>query len=84
MEKTVTANIVCYHYPCHDGAFAALAAHLHFASTRAAVRLVPNRVFAPCTVTDLQLQVHTADTVAGLQHARSSYAQDAERLLLQR
>lgn len=53
----IPAAVVAYHYPCHDGIFAALAAHLHFAATGAAVRFVPNRVFAPCTVQDLQLQV---------------------------
>lgn len=53
----IPAAVVAYHYPCHDGIFAALAAHLHFATTGAAVRFVPNRVFAPCTAQDLQLQV---------------------------
>ncbi len=56
--------MVCYHYPCHDGAFAALAAHLHFAATQTPVRFVPNRVFRPCTVSDLALQARAhASTV---------------------
>jgi hypothetical protein len=63
------AAVVCYHYPCHDGAFAALAAHLHFAATQTPVRFVPNRVFRPCTVGDLALQARAhASTV----HSRAS------------
>ncbi|KAK9827589.1 hypothetical protein WJX81_001665 [Elliptochloris bilobata] len=48
--------VICYHYPCHDRAFAALAAHLHFKSTGGGPRFVPNRVYTPCMVGDLQLQ----------------------------
>lgn len=79
MEETGTATIVCYHYPCHDGAFAALAAHLHFAGTQQAVRFVPNRVYAPCTVTDLQLQVHLKALVVLL---KDLYAVSIEQLFL--
>eukprot|EP00850_Spirogloea_muscicola_P002032 SM000007S20992 [mRNA] locus=s7:1420981:1424843:+ [translate_table: standard] len=45
---------VLYHYPCPDGAFAALAAHLYYAAAAAAaaaaappVRFVPNTVYSP-------------------------------------
>ena len=47
-----------YHYPCPDGAYAAFAAALHFQqSKQAEVVFVPNRVFAPCSVPELALQV---------------------------
>ena len=49
--------VVLYHYPCPDGIFAALAAHLHFQQSGFQVRWVPNRVFAPETVASLGLQV---------------------------
>ncbi len=49
--------VVMYHYPCPDGVFAALAAHLHFRDSRSDVRWVPNRVYAPETVASLALQV---------------------------
>ena len=50
-----------------DGAYAALAAALHFKQElgKPAVRFVPNRTFAPCLVQDLQLQVRL-DLGAGL------------------
>lgn len=37
-------NVVFYHYPCPDGVFGALAAHLHFKHTGAPVRYVPMTV----------------------------------------
>ena len=50
--------LVLYHYPCPDGAFGALAAALHFQQySQAEVKFVPNRVFAPCSVPELALQV---------------------------
>ncbi len=49
--------VVMYHYPCPDGVFAALAAHLHFRDSGSDVRWVPNRVYAPETVASLALQV---------------------------
>lgn len=49
--------VVMYHYPCPDGVFAALAAHLHFRDSGSNVRWVPNRVYAPETVASLDLQV---------------------------
>ena len=52
-----TQPVVMYHYPCPDGVFAALAAHLHFRSSGSDVRWVPNRVYAPETVAGLALQV---------------------------
>lgn len=51
-------KIVSYHYPCPDGVFAALAAYLHFRQQSIQnVEWVPNRVFAPCTLRELNLQV---------------------------
>ena len=52
--------VVMYHYPCPDGIFAALAAHLHFRDSGSDVRWVPNRVYAPGTVASLALQVSSS------------------------
>ncbi|KAL6911744.1 hypothetical protein ACP4OV_000549 [Aristida adscensionis] len=41
------ASAVLYHYPCPDGAFAALAAHLYFAAAALPVRFFPNTVYDP-------------------------------------
>lgn len=50
--------LIAYHYPCPDGVFAALAAYQHFSSKGCDnLRFFPNRVFAPCTVEDMQLTV---------------------------
>ena len=50
--------LVLYHYPCPDGGFAALAAALHFQQIgQERVLFVPNRVYDPCTVSKLDLQV---------------------------
>ena len=48
---------VSYHYPCPDGVFAALAAHLCFSRAGQKVVWVPNAVYAPKQLGDLQLQV---------------------------
>lgn len=48
---------ISYHYPCPDGVFAALAAHLRFSVAAQKVIWVPNAVYAPKQVNDLQLQV---------------------------
>jgi hypothetical protein len=44
-ERKVAA--VLYHYPCPDGAFAALAAHLYFSAAARPVRFFPNTVYDP-------------------------------------
>lgn len=50
---------VLYHYPCPDGAFAALAAHLYFSSlsttTSTTLFFFPNTVYSPLTPRDLPL-----------------------------
>ena len=58
-QQTMAGNpVIAYHFPCPDGIFAALAAHLHFQQRGYTnVRFAPNRVFAPCTIEELQLQV---------------------------
>lgn len=38
---------VLYHYPCPDGAFAALAAHLYFSSSSTPAFFFPNTVYSP-------------------------------------
>jgi hypothetical protein len=40
-------SAVLYHYPCPDGAFAALAAHLYFSAAARPVRFFPNTVYDP-------------------------------------
>ena len=49
--------VISYHYPCPDGVFAALAAHLSFCESQKKVVWVPNTVYSPKELGDLQLQV---------------------------
>ncbi|KAL2553494.1 hypothetical protein Fot_07113 [Forsythia ovata] len=55
----IKKSAVLYHYPCPDGAFAALAANLYFShcpTTAAATALFfPNTVYSPLSVEDLPL-----------------------------
>ncbi|KAL4579055.1 hypothetical protein LXL04_015190 [Taraxacum kok-saghyz] len=46
---------VLYHYPCPDGAFAALAAHIYFAASSAPALFFPNTVYSPIKVEELPL-----------------------------
>ena len=41
------APVIIYHYPCPDGAFGALAAHLHFSTLGITPRFIPLTVFEP-------------------------------------
>uniref|UniRef100_A0A7N0ZZH5 DHHA1 domain-containing protein n=1 Tax=Kalanchoe fedtschenkoi TaxID=63787 RepID=A0A7N0ZZH5_KALFE len=52
---------ILYHYPCPDGAFAALAAHLYFSATSTPAVFFPNTVYAPLRTVDLPL--HQFDDV---------------------
>ncbi len=52
---------ISYHYPCPDGVFAALAAHLRFSVAAQKVVWIPNAVYAPKQLQDLQLQVTCLD-----------------------
>ena len=56
-------SIVCYHYPCVDGIYSALAAHLHFRATSppTPVRFFPLTVYKQHSVEELGLT--DADTV---------------------
>lgn len=47
---------VLYHYPCPDGVFAALAAHLYFSATSSPVLFFPNTVYNPIKPEQLPLQ----------------------------
>ncbi|KAK9811824.1 hypothetical protein WJX72_010879 [[Myrmecia] bisecta] len=51
-----TPAVVLYHYPCHDGVFAALAAYLGLQASGRAARFVPHRVFQACALESLKLQ----------------------------
>lgn len=54
------ACLISYHYPCPDGVFAALAAHLSFSKdAEQQIIWVPNTVYAPKQLTDLHLEVGT-------------------------
>ncbi|KAL1823609.1 hypothetical protein DCAR_0311542 [Daucus carota subsp. sativus] len=48
-------SAVLYHYPCPDGAFAALAAHLYFSATSMPTFFFPNTVYTPLRVEELPL-----------------------------
>eukprot|EP00897_Mesotaenium_endlicherianum_P004840 jgi/Mesen1/4384/ME000222S03505 len=47
---------VLYHYPCPDGVFAALAAHMYHTAAGISVKMIPNEVYAPKRVEDLPLK----------------------------
>lgn len=47
---------ILYHYPCPDGIFAALAAHLYFSATSSPVQFFPNTVYNPIKAEQLPLQ----------------------------
>ncbi|GMY24643.1 hypothetical protein FCV25MIE_19885 [Fagus crenata] len=49
------ASAILYHYPCPDGAFAALAAHLYFSATSLPALFFPNTVYNPITTQQLPL-----------------------------
>lgn len=51
------APVISYHYPCPDGVFAALAAHLRFAELGVTPVWVPNTVYSPRRLQDLHIQV---------------------------
>ena len=51
------APVVSYHYPCPDGIFAALAAHLKFVVSGVKPIWVPNTVYVPQKLEDLHLKV---------------------------
>lgn len=46
---------VLYHYPCSDGTFAALAAHLYFSATSSPALFFPNTVYNPIKTNQLPL-----------------------------
>ncbi|KAJ8771984.1 hypothetical protein K2173_027161 [Erythroxylum novogranatense] len=54
-DKTVKKTAVLYHYPCPDGAFAALAAHLYFSAASIPALFFPNPVYCPITLDQLPL-----------------------------
>ena len=44
---TLKQTAVMYHYPCPDGAFAALAAHIYFPAASLPARFFLNTVYSP-------------------------------------
>lgn len=56
-KAPMMSPVVSYHYPCPDGVFAALAAHLKFEETGAHPVWLPNTVYSPRQLQDLRLQV---------------------------
>lgn len=57
-------TLVLYHYPCFDGIFAALSAHLRLKADGQSPTFVPNRTWAPVTVEGLAVKVHPMATRA--------------------
>ncbi|WOL05880.1 hypothetical protein Cni_G14611 [Canna indica] len=55
MTSALRKSAVLYHYPCPDGVFAALAAHLYFSAVSKPVLFFPNTVYDPLRVNDLPL-----------------------------
>ncbi|KAK9742851.1 hypothetical protein RND81_03G200400 [Saponaria officinalis] len=47
---------VLYHYPCPDGVFAALSAHLYFSATSSPALFFPNTVYNPMKADQLPLE----------------------------
>jgi len=53
----MTNKVVIYHYPCFDGIYAALCAHLHFSqSGEEGVRYIPLTVYKDHKPQDLNLK----------------------------
>lgn len=55
MKKKAKVSAILYHYPCPDGAFAALAAHLYFSATSLPALFFPNTVYNPIKPQNLPL-----------------------------
>ncbi|PON46597.1 DHHA1 domain protein, partial [Parasponia andersonii] len=55
LTTTARKAAVLYHYPCPDGAFAALAAHLCFSAASVPTLFFPNTVYNPITPQTLPL-----------------------------
>ncbi|XP_052176981.1 uncharacterized protein LOC127791186 isoform X2 [Diospyros lotus] len=55
LMKQKKAAAVLYHYPCPDGAFAALAAHIYFSATSTPALFFPNTVYSPISAEQLPL-----------------------------
>ncbi|MQM05176.1 hypothetical protein Taro_037986 [Colocasia esculenta] len=53
MINALKGSAVLYHYPCPDGAFAALAAHLYFSAVCTPVVFFPNTVYDPIRVKNI-------------------------------
>ncbi|CAG9461374.1 unnamed protein product [Pedinophyceae sp. YPF-701] len=67
--------VICYHYPCPDGIFAALAAHVHFRDAGEPVRYFPLTTYKDASVADVGLS--RDDTVYMLDFAgHPGFAQD--------
>ncbi|CAA6663129.1 unnamed protein product [Spirodela intermedia] len=56
MIEAVRRSAVLYHYPCPDGAFAALAAHLYFSALSLPVVFIPNTVYDPVRVENIPFE----------------------------
>ncbi|XP_010535036.1 PREDICTED: uncharacterized protein LOC104810434 [Tarenaya hassleriana] len=56
MNMVTKKMAVLYHYPCHDGVFAAMAAHLYFSANSMPTLFFPNSVYSPIKIDQLPLQ----------------------------
>ncbi|KAK9048738.1 hypothetical protein SSX86_032296 [Deinandra increscens subsp. villosa] len=52
-KMALKQTAVLYHYPCPDGAFAALAAHIYFSASSLPPLFFPNTVYSPIKVEEL-------------------------------
>lgn len=52
----VQSAVALYHHYCHDGIFAALAAHVHFKQSGRPIRFVPHHVYEALDAAALNLQ----------------------------
>ncbi|XP_021679910.2 uncharacterized protein LOC110664500 isoform X2 [Hevea brasiliensis] len=70
LASMMKKSAVLYHYPCPDGAFAALAAHLYFCATSLPALFLPNTVYNPIKLE--HLPIHEIDDLYLLDFAGPS------------
>lgn len=81
----VKSSAVLYHYPCPDGVFAALAAHCYHKSRGLKVKFIPNTVYSPKRVEDLDTEsfgIFYLLDFAGPSGFAESLAKKAERVIV--
>lgn len=60
------SRVLClYHYPCHDGVFAALALHCHYQSRSIPVEFIPHKTFETLDIEGLGIKVRLPSCAGG-------------------